>query len=105
MLSNLTVDTQENLDDCVEEDDFEIIAEGLASSVSKTWASVDNGEPQLLAIKTSTTIKKWAKEPHDIIKECRLLRDLSHPNVQCISCWLNGETNLFHRRLSRSLTF
>ncbi|KAJ3773548.1 kinase-like domain-containing protein [Lentinula raphanica] len=62
-------------------DAFELIAEGLASTVSKTWASVDNREPQLLAVKTSTTVKKWAKEPHDIMKECRVLKSLSHPNV------------------------
>ncbi|KAJ3746758.1 kinase-like domain-containing protein [Lentinula detonsa] len=62
-------------------DEFEIIAEGLASTVSKTWASVDDGEPQLVVVKTSTTVKKWAKEPHDIIKECRVLKRLSHPNI------------------------
>ncbi|KAJ4000185.1 kinase-like domain-containing protein [Lentinula boryana] len=62
-------------------DEFEVIAEGLASTVSKTWASVDDGELQLVVVKTSTTVKKWAKEPHDIIKESRVLKRLSHPNI------------------------
>ncbi|KAF5389566.1 hypothetical protein D9757_004124 [Collybiopsis confluens] len=67
-------------------EDFEIIAEGLASTVSKTLASIDGGEPQILAVKTSTTIKKWAKEPHDIIKECRVLKRLSHQNARNFLC-------------------
>ncbi|KIK68542.1 hypothetical protein GYMLUDRAFT_35988 [Collybiopsis luxurians FD-317 M1] len=63
-------------------EDFEIIAEGLASTVSKTLALVDNySEPQFVAVKTCTTIKRWAKEPHDIMKECRILKRLSHPNI------------------------
>ncbi|KAJ3930932.1 MAG: kinase-like domain-containing protein [Lentinula lateritia] len=70
-----------NPSDSEDDGDFEVIAEGIASTVSKTLASVDNGEPQLVVIKTSTIIKKWAKEPHDIIKECRILERLSHPNV------------------------
>ncbi|KAH7878729.1 kinase-like domain-containing protein [Lentinula edodes] len=70
-----------NPSDSEDDGDFEIIAEGIASTVSKTLASVDNGEPQLVVVKTSTIIKKWAKEPHDIIKECRILERLSHPNV------------------------
>ncbi|KAJ3815178.1 CMGC/CDK protein kinase [Lentinula aff. lateritia] len=79
-----TADSQEdivNANDSENDGDFEIIAEGIASTVSKTLASVDNGEPQLVVVKTSTIIKKWAKEPHDIIKECRILERLSHPNV------------------------
>ncbi|KAF8435763.1 kinase-like domain-containing protein [Boletus edulis BED1] len=35
--------------------------------------------PRFIAVKTSTTTH--AKEPHDIIKEVRLLASLSHPNV------------------------
>ncbi|KAF9078777.1 kinase-like domain-containing protein [Rhodocollybia butyracea] len=62
-------------------DDFEVISEGLASTVSKTLASVDHSEPQFVVVKSSTTKKKWAKEPHDIIKECRILQRLSHPNI------------------------
>ncbi|KAJ4490190.1 kinase-like domain-containing protein [Lentinula aciculospora] len=84
-LRNHTVENRDiiELDDSEDDgdDDFKIIAEGLASTVSKTWASVDNEEPQLIVVKTSTTIKKWVKEPHDIIKECRILQRLSHSNI------------------------
>lgn len=78
-----------NPSDSEDDGDFEVIAEGIASTVSKTLASVDNGEPQLVVIKTSTIIKKWAKEPHDIIKECRILERLSHPNVRGIFLFVN----------------
>ncbi|KAF9259357.1 kinase-like protein [Marasmius fiardii PR-910] len=64
-----------------EESDYEVIAEGIASTVSRTLASVDDGEPQLVVVKTSTTVKKFAKEPHDIVKEARILKDLKHENI------------------------
>lgn len=59
----------------------EIIAEGVASTVSRTWASVDDGDPQLVVVKTATTKKKFSKEPHDILKELRIVSSLRHVNV------------------------
>ncbi|KAL0575784.1 hypothetical protein V5O48_006181 [Marasmius crinis-equi] len=67
--------------DSDEGSDYEIVAEGIASTVSKTLASVDEGPPQLVAVKTSTTVKKFAKEPHDIFKEARILKGLNHENI------------------------
>ncbi|KAG7100164.1 hypothetical protein E1B28_001944 [Marasmius oreades] len=67
-----------------EEADYQVIAEGIASTVLRTLATFDDGEPQLVVVKTSTTIKKFAKEPHDIVKEARILKDLKHRNVVTI---------------------
>ncbi|KAJ8085199.1 hypothetical protein AAF712_003501 [Marasmius tenuissimus] len=69
------------IDDSDEESDYEIIAEGIASTVSKTLASVDDGTPELVVVKTSTIVKRFAKEPHDIIKEARILKNLIHENI------------------------
>lgn len=42
------------------------------------------GQTQWIAIKTSTIYRKYAKEPHDIIKEARLIASARHPNVVSI---------------------
>ncbi|KAH0837776.1 kinase-like domain-containing protein [Lanmaoa asiatica] len=56
----------------------EIISEGPASIVTRIESDLPDG-PRFIAVKTSTTT--YAKEPHDIIKEVRLLTFLSHPNI------------------------
>lgn len=58
----------------------EIISEGPTSVVTRieSESQLPDG-PRFVAVKTSTT--SHAKEPHDIIKEVRLLASLSHPNV------------------------
>ncbi|TRM70577.1 kinase-like domain-containing protein [Schizophyllum amplum] len=58
-----------------------VIAEGIASSVAKVHGRVGSQPQQLLAVKSSTLHKRFAKEPHDILKELRILSVLSHPNV------------------------
>ncbi|KAL1664899.1 kinase-like domain-containing protein [Schizophyllum commune] len=64
-------------------DDPIVIAEGIASSVVKVCGrlSSQSDEPQVVALKSSTLPKRFAKEPHDIVKELRILRSLSHPNI------------------------
>ncbi|KAF8844244.1 kinase-like protein [Paxillus ammoniavirescens] len=59
-------------------EDPEIISEGPISIVTRIQAA-SPADTQFIAIKTSTTIH--AKEPHDIIKEARLLALASHPNI------------------------
>ncbi|EIW87347.1 kinase-like protein [Coniophora puteana RWD-64-598 SS2] len=55
------------------------IEEGPVSVVSKVVDGNDRrGE---LAVKTSTIHRKFVREPHDIIKEARILKSLSHPNI------------------------
>ncbi|KAG8219241.1 kinase-like protein [Butyriboletus roseoflavus] len=56
----------------------EIISEGPTSIVTRIESELLDG-PRFIAIKSSTTTH--AKEPHDIIKEVRLLTSLSHPNI------------------------
>ncbi|RDB19371.1 Cyclin-dependent kinase 20 [Hypsizygus marmoreus] len=64
-----------------DDDQYEIIEEGPASTVSRTWTAIGTGEPQWVAIKSATVTKKFSMEPHDIRKELRILSSISHPNV------------------------
>jgi hypothetical protein len=59
---------------------YDIIHEGF-STVSRTCVEAEDGQPTLLAVKSSSTLRKFAKEPHDIVKELRLLSLAQHPNV------------------------
>jgi hypothetical protein len=42
----------------------------------------DDGEEQMVAIKAGKAKKRLVLEPHDIVKELRLLSSLSHPAVR-----------------------
>ncbi|KIJ66610.1 hypothetical protein HYDPIDRAFT_26943 [Hydnomerulius pinastri MD-312] len=55
-------------------EDSEVIADGPVSIVTRIKV-----HSQWFAVKTSTTTH--AKEPHDILKEARLLAETSHPNI------------------------
>ncbi|KAG2138005.1 kinase-like protein [Suillus clintonianus] len=61
----------------------ETVAEGPVSLVSKSLLERE-GQTQWIAIKTSTIHLKYVKEPHDIIKEARLIASACHPNVVSI---------------------
>ena len=66
---------------------YELIEEGIASTVSRTWTSLEeDAEAQWVAVKTATTNRRFAKEPHDIVKELRVLCSISHINVGGIIC-------------------
>ena len=59
----------------------EVIQESPVSTVSRTFTAIGRGEPQWLAAKSATIVRKFSKEPHDIKKELRILSSISHPNV------------------------
>lgn len=61
----------------------ETVAEGPVSLVSKSLLEHE-GHTQWIAIKTSTIHRKYAREPHDIVKEARLIASACHPNVVSI---------------------
>ena len=68
---------------------YELIEEGPASIVSRTWATLEEGgEPQWVVVKTATTNRKFAKEPHDIVKELRVVCGISHINVSVPMTWI-----------------
>jgi len=62
-----------------------IIQEGPFATVASTWVNLENGETKLIVIKSSSTFRKFSKEPHDIEKELRLLASIQHPNVRVSS--------------------
>ncbi|KAJ7083356.1 CMGC/CDK protein kinase, partial [Mycena belliarum] len=60
---------------------YEIIEEGPASLVSRTWTTFQGSEPQWVVAKSASIRRKFSKEPHDIVKELRILSKLSHVNI------------------------
>ncbi|KAK7063608.1 hypothetical protein R3P38DRAFT_2819409, partial [Favolaschia claudopus] len=68
-------------DDAKNDAGYELIADGPASSVSRTWSTFDGREPRWIVAKSATARRKFSKEPHDIVKELRLLSNLTHANV------------------------
>ncbi|KAJ7729087.1 CMGC/CDK protein kinase [Mycena maculata] len=63
------------------DDRYHLIEEGPASTVSRTWTAFDGRDPQWIVEKAATVRKKFSKEPHDIVKELRILEKLSHINI------------------------
>ncbi|KAJ7239751.1 kinase-like domain-containing protein [Mycena haematopus] len=70
-------DTEHDLTD----NRYQLIAEGPASTVSRTWTALEDREPQWIVAKCASVRKKFSKEPHDIVKELRILSELSHVNI------------------------
>ncbi|KAK2462861.1 hypothetical protein APHAL10511_005059 [Amanita phalloides] len=71
-------------DDDWDADDFVLVERGLMSTVRKTRRMGFGDNPgvwQWIAVKTATTNRRFSKQPHDVIKELRLLASLSHLNV------------------------
>ncbi|KAF8899367.1 kinase-like domain-containing protein, partial [Infundibulicybe gibba] len=81
---------------------YEIIEEGPASCVSRTQIKDDEDKPCWVVVKTSTTRRKFSKEPHDIIKELRILSRVSHINIIEIS---NYSSNRHDKTLSIWMPF
>ena len=52
------------------------------SVITKAVATDDDGGQHLVAVKAGKSKKKLVLEPHDIVKELRLLSSLSHPAVR-----------------------
>ncbi|KAG6895113.1 hypothetical protein C0992_003114, partial [Termitomyces sp. T32_za158] len=65
--------------------EYELIEEGPSSTVSRTWAAIGSHAAQWVIVKTAPTVHKLSKEPHDILKELRILTELSHPNI--VEAW------------------
>ena len=59
-----------------------LVAETLVSVITKAVIISDDGEERPVAVKEGKTKKNLVLEPHDIIKELRLLSSLSHPAVR-----------------------
>ena len=62
----------------------------------------DDGGQQLVAVKAGKAKKKLVLEPHDIVKELRLLSSLSHPAVRLhipLGCSLFHAHSTDHMRL------
>ncbi|PPQ89974.1 hypothetical protein CVT25_009614 [Psilocybe cyanescens] len=74
-----------------------MIQEGPFATVSKTWTSITDGVPQWIVVKSATTLRKFTKEPHDIVKELRLLSSMTHANIAfVIGSFLDDEQNMLN---------
>jgi hypothetical protein len=63
---------------------FDCIHEGPASNVYRTKRKNLDGSAYIAAVKTAPAVTKYSPEPHDIVKEARLLLAAKgHPNVRC----------------------
>jgi hypothetical protein len=60
------------------------------SVITKAVAVDDDGEEEVVAIKAGKASRKLVLEPHDIVKELRLLSSLSHPAVR-LHAFLSAE--------------
>jgi serine/threonine protein kinase len=75
---------------------FEVIFESPASTVYKTSRVLANADgsssERVLAVKTGCRLRAHTPEPHDIVKEARLLARLAHPNVSAhAGCPISAE--------------
>jgi hypothetical protein len=60
----------------------EIITETLVSVITRSYVQGEQETvPRSVAVKAGHTRRTQTKEPHDIIKELRMLSSLSHPSV------------------------
>ncbi|KAF5312234.1 hypothetical protein D9619_002503 [Psilocybe cf. subviscida] len=60
---------------------YDVIQEGPFATVARTWTTIKDGVPQWVVVKSSSTLRKFTREPHDIVKELRLLSCMMHPNI------------------------
>jgi hypothetical protein len=52
---------------------YEVIGESPCSTVARIWTTIEDGEAQWIAVKSASTVRRFTREPHDILKELRLL--------------------------------
>ncbi|KAF7331340.1 Lanosterol 14-alpha-demethylase [Mycena kentingensis (nom. inval.)] len=64
-----------------EDSSYEILEEGPASTVSRSWTAFEGREACWVVAKSATYRRRTSKEPHDIVKELRVLSKLSHQNI------------------------
>ena len=63
---------------------YDVIEEGPASTVARTWIPASDDPPEharWIVVKSATTQRKFAREPHDIVKELQVLNSVTHENV------------------------
>lgn len=65
-----------------QDSEYEVVRIGPFSTVSRARTSP---EDQWVALKIAPVRRKLSKEPHDIVKELRILSSVSHANVWCSS--------------------
>jgi cyclin-dependent kinase 8/11 len=65
-----------------EESDVEDCSRSRASCVTRVRAKLKDGSLLWLADKRAFASRKASQEPHDIIKELRILTTISHENVR-----------------------
>ncbi|KAF8707322.1 hypothetical protein AX14_013616 [Amanita brunnescens Koide BX004] len=77
------------------DDDFIIVERGPVSTVRKALRTGfgDSDTAQWIAVKTSSTNRKFSRQPHDVVKEVRLLSSLSHENVVPLFSHTNDRTS------------
>ncbi|PPR02363.1 hypothetical protein CVT24_011707 [Panaeolus cyanescens] len=63
---------------------YDIIEETPFSTVAKAWTTITDGEPRWIVVKSSSTVPRFSREPHDIVKEVRLMSTILTPNIVCI---------------------
>ncbi|KAI0066533.1 kinase-like protein [Artomyces pyxidatus] len=59
----------------------DVIAETLVSLITRSYILLEDGTQQVVAVKAAPASRKFTQEPHDIVKELRLLSTLSHSNI------------------------
>lgn len=60
----------------------QVIEEGPVSTTSRFMRVFNDGrDPEWVVAKKATIRRKLSKEPHDIVKESRIVSGTSHPNV------------------------
>ncbi|KAG6853180.1 hypothetical protein C0991_006320 [Blastosporella zonata] len=84
--------------------EFELIEEGPTSKVLRTYTAITPHPTQWVVVKSSTTARRFAKEPHDIIKELRVLQGLDHPN-DADECFQNEHRIKHFTALTRSIVY
>ena len=63
---------------------YDVIKEGPGSTVVRTWIPASDDPPEharWIAVKSAMTQRKFAREPHDIMKELQVLSSVTHGNV------------------------
>lgn len=57
--------------------------------ICQTPSSTVSLSPGGVILKSATVNRRWAPEPHDIVKEARILRRLSHVNARNLKVYVS----------------
>ncbi|CAL1694690.1 unnamed protein product [Somion occarium] len=70
-----------HINDLFDPDTFETIAESPAAYVTRAFYRNDHSKARIVAIKSASTLPEYSKEPHDIVKELKILSLTSSFNI------------------------